>query len=91
MDVVYEFSYSMFDKALYRERVVNSRCFVPNLLKYMCAKIYLNGKSFGKVIAKTKWCKFCGTQCMYVYDSLKFFSDASALSWNLAFSQIFLP
>jgi len=26
----------------------------------MCAKIYLNIKSFGKVIGKTKWCKFLG-------------------------------
>jgi len=29
----------------------------------MYAKIYLNVKSFGKVIAKTKWCNF-GGQCI---------------------------
>jgi len=47
------------------ERLLNSRRFVSNVLRYMCAKIYLIVKSFHKVIAKTKWCNFFGTQCMY--------------------------
>jgi len=34
-----------------------------NLLRYMCTQIYLNVKSLGKIIAKTKWCDYFGTQC----------------------------
>jgi len=37
---------------------MNSRCFVPKLLRYiMCWKVF---QSFGKVIAKTKGCSFLG-------------------------------
>ena len=45
MDVVYKFSYATFDKALYRyssreiHEFMNLSHFVPNLLRYMCAKI----------------------------------------------------
>jgi len=41
-----------------RDRLMTSCRFVPNLVRYICAKIYLNVKSFGKVIAKTQWCNF---------------------------------
>ena len=43
---------------------MNSCHFVPNLLRYKCAKNYFNVKRFGKVIAKTKGAVF-GTQCIH--------------------------
>jgi len=43
----------LVDKAYIWEKFMNSRRFVANLFQYMCAKIYLSVKSFGKVIGKT--------------------------------------
>ena len=39
---------------------MNSCRFIPNLLRSMCAKNYLNITSFGKDIEKTKGCSFLG-------------------------------
>jgi len=45
MDVVYKFLYVTFNTDTPRERFVNSRRFVPSLLRYMCAKNYFNVKT----------------------------------------------
>jgi len=38
---------------------------IENLFRYKRTKDYWKKTWFNKVIAKTKWCKFLGTQCIF--------------------------
>jgi len=40
--------------------------FVPNLSRYMCTNKYSNKARYDNVIAKTKWCSFYASQCIYI-------------------------